>query len=176
MTPMDIFDSMLESIQQFPLECSYYERNIKRLCKDQAKYSHIFDKLIQKMVSLDDPRFLKIQRKIKKTLKKKIELTNKFQSTIEKQQQKLEELIKISSVDLTNFNFTSLTGNCVSMIKLSDTPKGNNKYCICNDKAFGNMICCDNPSCSVKWYHLKCANLLLVPKGSWTCSKCLTIQ
>ncbi|ELA42005.1 uncharacterized protein VICG_01022 [Vittaforma corneae ATCC 50505] len=176
MTPMDVFDSMLESIQQFPLECSNFERHIKRLNKDQFKYSILFDKMIQRLISPQDPKLLKVERKLRKIVKKKIELTNNFQNAVEKQQQKLEELVKISNIDMMNFNFSPLSGNIQPVIKLSSIPQGNGKYCICNDKAFGNMICCDNPACAIKWYHFRCVNLIISPRTTWTCPRCSAMK
>lgn len=176
MTPMDVFDSMLESIQQFPLECNSFERHIKRLNKDHLKYSSLFNSMIQRLVSPQDPKLLRVERKLRKIAKKKVELTDSFQRAIEKQQQKLEELVKISNIDMANFNFAPLSGNIQPIIRLGDMPRGNGKYCVCNDKAYGNMICCDNPACAVKWYHFRCVNLAISPRSAWTCPKCSILK
>lgn len=176
MTPMDIFDSMLESIQQFPMECNSFERNIKRLHKDHFKYSTRLDRLILKLVPPNDPRLLKLRRKLKNVIKKRLSVTSNFQNAITKQQQRLEELVRISNLDLMNFNFLALPGTACAVIKLNDIPQGNRKYCICNDRAFGFMICCDNPACATKWHHFKCVNLLSPPKTTWICPKCSTVQ
>ncbi|KAK9481300.1 hypothetical protein V1514DRAFT_323486 [Lipomyces japonicus] len=45
-------------------------------------------------------------------------------------------------------------------------------YCICNDEAHGQMIACDNPDCSIEWYHLDCLNMKRPPKGKWLCPQC----
>lgn len=47
-------------------------------------------------------------------------------------------------------------------------------YCYCRGPEKGRMIGCDNPSCSVEWFHLKCLNLKPehVPKGNWYCPDC----
>lgn len=173
MTPMDIFDSMLESIQQFPLECNGFERRIKRLNKDHFKYSKQLDRMIVKLLPLENKRMLKTKKRLKHIIKKKLKLVDKFQHVIEKQQQKLTELVQISNLDPSKFNFSPLTGNVPAVIKLDNTPLGTMKYCVCGDKAFGNMICCDNPTCAIKWYHFNCVNLTSVPKTAWKCAKCI---
>ncbi len=47
-------------------------------------------------------------------------------------------------------------------------------WCFCNRGEEGNMIACDNDSCSIKWFHLQCLKLTLadVPKGNWYCKEC----
>ncbi len=32
-------------------------------------------------------------------------------------------------------------------------------FCVCGKGFFGGMIACDNPSCSVEWYHFECVGL-----------------
>lgn len=181
MTPMDIFDNMLESIQQFPLECNNYERHIKRLNRDCSMYSSRIQKMIYKLISPNEKKFIRMKKKLLKTIQKKIALTENFQFTVEKQQQKLEELVKISNLDPSLFNFNPLEGHTNAImkfdnIKTSEYMEKTKKYCICNDKAYGQMICCENPSCAVKWHHFKCVNLSTVPKIVWRCPKCSTIK
>jgi len=45
-------------------------------------------------------------------------------------------------------------------------------YCTCNKPSYGNMIMCDNDSCSIEWFHYKCAKIKRAPKGKWFCQKC----
>lgn len=176
MSPIDIFDTMLESIQQFPLECNNFERQNKRLNRDQEKYTKIYEKLAFTLTSPENKKYKKVKRKLYKTIKKRLGLLQKFETTIEKQSNKLEELISISKIDPSAVSVPDLLGNGPAVIKLNDTPSGRKKYCLCGDKAFGTMICCDNPSCEIKWYHLKCVNISTPPKSKWKCSKCSTAQ
>jgi hypothetical protein len=37
------------------------------------------------------------------------------------------------------------------------------KYCYCDDVSYGEMVACDNESCSREWFHLKCAGLSKAP-------------
>jgi hypothetical protein len=45
-------------------------------------------------------------------------------------------------------------------------------YCICRQVAFGDMIACDNDSCSIEWFHYSCVNLTKKPKSTWMCNTC----
>ncbi|CAH8572783.1 unnamed protein product [Dicrocoelium dendriticum] len=47
------------------------------------------------------------------------------------------------------------------------------RYCICNDVSYGDMIACDNPNCSIEWFHYGCVNLTVAPKGNWFCPSCI---
>ncbi|KAI1144416.1 hypothetical protein F5Y05DRAFT_26980 [Hypoxylon sp. FL0543] len=46
------------------------------------------------------------------------------------------------------------------------------KRCLCEGKASGNTIICDNDTCPYEWLHLKCVGLKSKPKGKWMCSEC----
>lgn len=176
MTPMDIFDSMLESIQQFPLECNTFERRNKRLAKDQQKYTKIFEKLAFKLVSPDNKRFARAVKKLKQTLKLKIKIAEEFEEFISKHLERLLELVRISNLDASALNISALPGNGPATIKIGDTAVGSKKYCLCGEHASGMMICCDDPGCLVKWYHFKCMNIQVAPKVSWKCPKCITVE
>ena len=45
-------------------------------------------------------------------------------------------------------------------------------YCTCRKEESGKMIACDNATCSIEWFHLKCVGIKRVPKGSWFCPNC----
>lgn len=48
-----------------------------------------------------------------------------------------------------------------------------NLYCVCKTGDDGQpMICCDNDSCDVQWYHMNCIGLSEVPIGLWLCPSC----
>ncbi|GFS04360.1 inhibitor of growth protein [Elysia marginata] len=45
-------------------------------------------------------------------------------------------------------------------------------YCLCNQVSYGEMIGCDNPDCSIEWFHFACVQLKTKPKGKWFCPRC----
>ena len=46
------------------------------------------------------------------------------------------------------------------------------RYCICNRVSYGEMIACDNPDCSIEWFHFNCVGISQMPKGKWYCPNC----
>ena len=47
------------------------------------------------------------------------------------------------------------------------------RYCLCNQVSYGEMICCDNPSCSIEWFHYGCVGITEAPRGKWYCPQCV---
>ena len=45
-------------------------------------------------------------------------------------------------------------------------------WCYCKEAKGGSMIGCENPSCSIKWFHMKCLRMRKQPKGKWFCPTC----
>ena len=39
----------------------------------------------------------------------------------------------------------------------------------CREPSQGNMILCDNPRCTLKWFHFDCLRRRRAPKGKWYC-------
>lgn len=46
------------------------------------------------------------------------------------------------------------------------------KWCVCRQVSFGEMICCDNDLCKIEWFHFPCVELVHKPKGKWYCPFC----
>ncbi|KAJ7431844.1 hypothetical protein B0H11DRAFT_2261396 [Mycena galericulata] len=48
------------------------------------------------------------------------------------------------------------------------------RYCYCDQVSFGEMIACDDPHCTMEWFHLSCTNLGTAPEGrkKWFCDAC----
>ncbi|GLC41542.1 hypothetical protein PLESTM_001212900 [Pleodorina starrii] len=45
-------------------------------------------------------------------------------------------------------------------------------YCICNKPSAGQMVGCDNPDCTIEWFHFECVGLKAEPVGKWFCPIC----
>ena len=52
----------------------------------------------------------------------------------------------------------------------------NERYCICKDVSYGDMIACDNSRCATQWFHFVCVGLNSAPKGKWFCPMCVDIK
>ena len=49
-------------------------------------------------------------------------------------------------------------------------------YCNCQRPEEGDMVGCDNPTCSYQWFHLSCLKLKSLPKCThWYCPDCRKI-
>ena len=55
-----------------------------------------------------------------------------------------------------------------------DTSQNQRKYCYCQQPEDGvqEMIACDNPQCSIEWFHVQCLKLCKIPAGKWYCPDC----
>lgn len=53
-----------------------------------------------------------------------------------------------------------------------DADPDEQRYCICNEVAFGDMVACDNKNCPYEWYHYPCVGITDTPKGKWYCPQC----
>ena len=40
------------------------------------------------------------------------------------------------------------------------------------DEADDDLIICEDNSCKIFWFHLKCMQTNKIPKGKWFCPKC----
>ncbi|CAD5216664.1 unnamed protein product [Bursaphelenchus xylophilus] len=45
-------------------------------------------------------------------------------------------------------------------------------YCYCHQVSFGQMIMCDNKTCTIEWFHFQCVGLTSTPRGKWYCDNC----
>lgn len=49
-------------------------------------------------------------------------------------------------------------------------------WCFCQEPSYGEMILCDNKTCTIKWFHLECLNIRGPPKGKWYCPSCCKLS
>ena len=47
-------------------------------------------------------------------------------------------------------------------------------FCYCRGPDEGNMVACDNPECTIEWFHITCLQMERLPKGKskWYCPDC----
>jgi hypothetical protein len=45
-------------------------------------------------------------------------------------------------------------------------------YCYCRQVSFGQMVACDNETCTREWFHFPCVGLTAEPTGKWYCPDC----
>ena len=55
----------------------------------------------------------------------------------------------------------------------ADRGCNDDEWCYCGgSETLGDMIGCDNPSCSIKWFHMNCLGIDSIPEGEWYCPNC----
>ena len=67
----------------------------------------------------------------------------------------------------------SISGPLSSVSSLETDGNPAKKYCYCQGPEYGDMVGCDNPTCSYDWFHLHCLKLVSPPKSKyWFCPDC----
>ena len=56
----------------------------------------------------------------------------------------------------------------------SNADSSEQRWCICNEYSYGNMIACDNVDCPIEWFHYPCVGIpeAGISKKKWYCPKC----
>ena len=54
----------------------------------------------------------------------------------------------------------------------SDEEDYDKVWCYCSQPSYGEMIFCENESCSIQWFHCDCLRIRKIPKDSWRCPSC----
>ena len=58
----------------------------------------------------------------------------------------------------------------------SDSEYSERLYCHCNEPESGMMVGCDNPTCTIEWFHVKCVGMTTIPEGEWICPPCSVLR
>ena len=71
---------------------------------------------------------------------------------------------------------SSSNDTCSTTPGTTDTYDSNTEvWCFCKQgESYGDMIGCDNPQCTIQWFHLSCLKLEQhqIPRGKWYCPLC----
>ena len=57
-------------------------------------------------------------------------------------------------------------------IIVEDTEDPEKLWCFCAQPSYGKMVCCDNSTCTIQWFHFDCLRIRCPPKGKWYCPSC----
>lgn len=80
--------------------------------------------------------------------------------------------IQISNNDLNNRRNLSQPRKRVALDAAEIIDPNEPVYCTCRQVSFGDMIACDEASCTIEWFHYGCVGLTAPPEGRWFCSQC----
>ncbi|KAM5140855.1 inhibitor of growth protein 4 isoform 1-T1 [Mantella aurantiaca] len=107
-------------------------------------------------------------QKEKKAPKVKSKVKNSDDETAKSGQKKIK-LVQTAEYGTPATNFSKVHPSDVL-----DMPVDPNEptYCLCHQVSYGEMIGCDNPDCSIEWFHFACVGLATKPRGKWYCPRC----
>ncbi|MEE6528719.1 hypothetical protein FKM82_017198, partial [Ascaphus truei] len=100
-------------------------------------------------------------QKEKKAAKVKSKVKNSDEETSKNTQKKIK-LVQTAEYGAPVGNFGKVHPSDVL-----DMPVDPNEptYCLCHQVSYGEMIGCDNPDCSIEWFHFACVGLTTKPRG-----------
>ncbi|KAH9411431.1 hypothetical protein HK407_05g09490 [Ordospora pajunii] len=170
----EVFDTMLEEIQQLRLDAIYFSRStqraeqrIERLKKKRKEYEEQF---VHTPTEKYIKRIGKCCRMIKRLLDENCESSRMLESAVSELKCKCEALCvdMEEPFDLHDPSITSTS--CI--VNAGEMSMDGRLYCKCNRPAFKNMIMCGKHGCSTKWFHYECVGISSMPKTEWICSEC----
>lgn len=96
------------------------------------------------------------------------ERQGKSSRTPEPETKKQKKRTTTASTETTNESTTgrqSLQRRAAKNIQLNSELNSIDEqtYCLCDQISYGQMICCDNSSCKIEWYHFECVGLKVKP-------------
>ncbi|KAM0672847.1 chromatin remodeling protein [Ordospora colligata] len=170
----EVFDAMLDEIQQLRLDAIYFSRStlraeqrIERLRKKRKEYE---DQFLHTPTEKYVKKIGRCCRMIKRLLDESCENSRMLENAVSELKCKCEVLCADVEVpfDLDVPSVTSV--NCT--INVGEMSMDGKLYCKCNRPAFKSMIMCGSHECSNRWFHYECIGISSVPKTEWICSEC----
>ena len=72
------------------------------------------------------------------------------------------------------YNMAQSDGTDESSSEMAAADSSEQRWCICNDFSYGNMIACDNLDCPIEWFHYPCVGIPAsgTTKRKWYCPDC----
>lgn len=170
----EVFDKMLEEIQQLRLDAIYFTKltsrmdgRIERLRMKCKRYK---EKFVRKPLERYARKVGKYHKAIKRLLHNNDDSGKTFKSVIGELKRKCEELCSKAdaSFDLEHPSIPDVS--CV--VNLGEMGKNEKPYCRCGRPPFKSMIACDSMDCKRKWFHFECVGISSPPKAPWMCPEC----
>ncbi|OQS55471.1 Ing5 [Ecytonucleospora hepatopenaei] len=171
-SPGDIYDNLLQTIQQFSMETYYYKRQTKKVDLVIDKYKNKLKKAMAKLPKKNEKSLERIKRRLTEMFENKKNLVEGLEESIKKHKLFFDKLNSLSNYSVST-NDILLRSKSPMVVKVNNESTDNRIYCSCGGKAYGNMIRCDEEECDIGWYHYKCIGILKTPKSPWKCSRCV---
>lgn len=165
----DIMEDSLNLVANLPLTVQHFLKEICIYEKQLTKYTKKINRNYKKMLRYSTPlKIKKIEKRIRRAIKGKIKAARLLQQTITTSRNAIRNKIYPIREEL------GLDIELYVPEPINKTPDIDSDllYCVCNEKSYGDMICCDDSSCRIGWFHFACVGLKKAPKGKWFCEEC----
>lgn len=173
-THFEIFDKMLEEVQQLRLDANYFAKCTSwtdvRLARMRRRCRKYEERLMRRLSEKCVARIAKCHRAMKKLLRSKQGSIETFGHVVHGLRSRCEELCAMAETPLDLEEPSIANVNCV--VNVGENADGNALYCKCSQPAFRMMIACDSPGCSVGWFHCECVNASASLRSAWICAEC----
>merc|ERR1712226_903772 len=91
-----------------------------------------------------------------------------------KRKRKLDQSATFLSNDTRNREIMDQESSEDNNEEISAADSSEQRWCICNEYSYGNMIACDNLDCPIEWFHYPCVGIPEsgISKKKWYCPNC----
>lgn len=170
----EVFDRMLEEIQQLRLDAIYFTKStsrvdgrVERLRERCKRYEERF---VRKPLERYARRIVGCRKEIRRLLRSNCRSAETVKGIVSELRRKCEELCSGARAPFDLERPMVSYANCV--VNAGEMGDNEHVYCRCNRPAFKSMIACDSVECKTRWFHFECAGISSVPKTPWTCVEC----
>lgn len=173
MSIFDTYDKVIENVQQIPLDVYLFVKKNKRLVKKIAKLDNTMKRLQKKMLhnTVDcSEKLEETYKRLKKYNRKITKNVENINNVLSRIYYKDNSIIRQEQPDITlpPLNIENIN----RVVRVKKMMLSGPIYCNCKQRAFENMIACNNINCKYKWFHFECIGITNPPKNIWYCSEC----
>jgi inhibitor of growth protein 4 len=173
-TYYEIYDKMLEEIQQLRLDANHFSklsmRADREIARIRAKCRKYEERLVHKPSEKCLGKITRCYRQIRRLIGKNEDATMAFKDIVAGIRSKCGKYCEAAGKELVFDASETAEANCV--VRLEEMGDLAVLYCRCNQPAYGSMIACDVADCKTKWFHFECVGLISQPKAPWICQDC----
>ncbi|CAI9617949.1 unnamed protein product [Staurois parvus] len=156
---MQTYEMVDKHIRRLDTDLARFEADLKEKHIESSDYDSCSSKGKKKGRGQKEKKAPKVKSKVK----------NSDDETAKSGQKKIKLVQTRTEYGTPATNFTKVHPSDVL-----DMPVDPNEptYCLCHQVSYGEMIGCDNPDCSIEWFHFACVGLATKPRGKWYCPRC----
>ncbi|OCT71439.1 hypothetical protein XELAEV_18034419mg [Xenopus laevis] len=155
---MQTYEMVDKHIRRLDTDLARFEADLKEKHIESSDYDSCSSKGKKKGRGQKEKKAAKVRSKVKNSDDEAVKNTQK----------------KIKLVQTAEYGAPAGNFGKVQPSDVLDMPVDPNEptYCLCHQVSYGEMIGCDNPDCSIEWFHFACVGLATKPRGKWFCPRC----